>query len=329
MATYDEIAAAAQARADQTAADRAAVLERVLTRRGGLPDRERLVTEIERSGGEDRAEAEAIADEMIHDLPEGTLEQLPPEFLTEEINDLLDISFLERARTAARAVGRLVHEDGTEAGTCFLISPELILTNHHVIPDADTAAALRVEFNFELGVDDRPVLATRHRLAPTTLFITDGRLEMDFTVVALGEHEDGPVIADPAFCPLVSGNTGHPLGFYVNLVHHPHGDRKQIVLRQNRLVHREGTLLLYTGETRPGSSGCPGFNDRWEVIVLHHFAGPSGSITLPSGLELLTETNEGIAVGAIVEELRTRLDTLQHERELLEQALAGGALATV
>ncbi len=48
--------------------------------------------------------------------------------------DWLPIVFLEKGLQAARAVGRVEHQ-GRKIGTAFLVAPDLVLTNAHVIRD--------------------------------------------------------------------------------------------------------------------------------------------------------------------------------------------------
>jgi hypothetical protein len=45
---------------------------------------------------------------------------------------------------------------------------------------------------------------------------------------------------------------------------------KQLTLRENRIVDVIPQFLHYTADTLGGSSGSPVYNDRWEVVALHH-----------------------------------------------------------
>jgi len=69
--------------------------------------------------------------------------------------DFVDVRYLEAGTRASRAVGRVDIRDHagrvTGFGTGSLVTSRLLLTNHHVLPDADTAAASQIEFNFEDG----------------------------------------------------------------------------------------------------------------------------------------------------------------------------------
>lgn len=64
--------------------------------------------------------------------------------------DFVGVRYLEGGAVCARAVGRVNIRDprGRLAGygTGSLASPELLLTNHHVLPDAETAKTSRIEW---------------------------------------------------------------------------------------------------------------------------------------------------------------------------------------
>jgi endonuclease G len=59
--------------------------------------------------------------------------------------DFVGVRYLETGVNASRAVGRVDIRDQAgrvvSYGTGSLVSPELLLTNNHVLPDADTACA--------------------------------------------------------------------------------------------------------------------------------------------------------------------------------------------
>ena len=72
---------------------------------------------------------------------------------------------------AGRAVGRVnIRDAGGRLqgyGTGSLVSPTLLLTNHHVLPDAATARNSVIEFNYQDGIDGKPLLAQVFPLDPT------------------------------------------------------------------------------------------------------------------------------------------------------------------
>ncbi|MCC5639710.1 trypsin-like peptidase domain-containing protein [Nostoc sp. CHAB 5844] len=67
---------------------------------------------------------------------------------------------------------------------------------------------------------------------------------------------------------LISGLSGEP----VNIVQHPRGRAKEIVLSDNRVQFIYDNYLEYAADADFGSSGSPVFNVQWQLIALHHAA---------------------------------------------------------
>src|SRR4051812_31682432 len=65
------------------------------------------------------------------------------------LNDLLSIAWLSQGLTLAATVARVVLPNETGTGTCFLVGPDLVLTTHHVFPDAELASKATIEFNYQ------------------------------------------------------------------------------------------------------------------------------------------------------------------------------------
>lgn len=227
--------------------------------------------------------------------------------------DFLAVGYLAAGVRAARAVGRVViREDGQVAGfgTGSLVSPSLLLTNHHVLPSADVAEGSHVEFSFEDGVDGQPLTPVTVGLDPGRFFIANE--ELDFALVAVGATTEE--LADFGFNRLREDEGDAAVGRFVTIVQHPRGEKKQIALRENRIVDVLDSFLHYEADTEPGSSGSPVFDDGWEVVALHH-----ASVRAPDHTELGGFVNEGIRVSS----LRTFVtgETFSAERQALVDEL--------
>lgn len=187
-------------------------------------------------------------------------------------SDLMSVRYLEIATRVARTVGR-IHirsADGSGFGTGFLVSPRLLLTNNHVLEDAATAGASRVEFNFQEGLDGRLLPSIFADLDPAAFFATDRGL--DFSLVALKGNLGN--IGRFGWNGLSATEGKLIVGEYVTIVQHPSGERKQLALRENQVVDVLDNFVHYRTDTSPGSSGSPVFNDQWEVVALHHSGVP-------------------------------------------------------
>jgi endonuclease G len=211
--------------------------------------------------------------------------------------DFVGVSYLERGVTAAHAVGRVDIGDSSGRtvgyGTASLVAPHVLLTNHHVLPDAATAATSAIELDFEDGPDGQPRPSRRFAIAPDALFVADEGL--DFALVAV---DPGSSAVDGyGYNPLIEAEGKVIVGECVTIVQHPSGQRKQIALRENKVVDRADQMLHYETDTEPGSSGSPVFNDQWEFVALHHASVPRSSE--PGGV-----INEGIRISPLMAHLR-------------------------
>ncbi|MEU3850603.1 serine protease [Streptomyces sp. NPDC029554] len=191
-------------------------------------------------------------------------------------NELQAWSFLPRGVRAGATVARItLRRDGRELphGTGFLVSPRLMLTNHHVLPDEDFPRQCFAEFNAQVTVDNQPDTVVRMEFDPGTFFAADQRL--DFALVAVAPAQDGRPPGEIFGWNRLSVQIGKlVLGERVNIIGHPDGRLKEIVLRDNAVLVRLDDFVHYRTDTRPGNSGSPVFNDQWEVVALHHSGVP-------------------------------------------------------
>jgi len=192
-------------------------------------------------------------------------------------SDLMGVSFLELGLLVARTVGRVHCRNRVGRtvayGTGFMVSPRLMLTNNHVLDNADLAATSQIEFDYQIGLDGKPAPSIFFNLAPADFFLTDAVL--DYTLVAVGsQRPDGRTPADFGWNRLVEEEGKVIKGEYVNIIQHPNGEPKQLALRENQLQDVLEHWLHYHTDTAAGSSGSPVFNDQWEVVALHHSGVP-------------------------------------------------------
>lgn len=192
-------------------------------------------------------------------------------------SDLIAVSFLERGLAAARTVGRIHirNRSGQTVGfgTGSLVSPDLLMTNNHVLTVAAEAATSQVELDYQVDLDGRPAPSTFFRLTPDRFFLTDP--DLDYTLVAVGERVSGTrERAELGWSRLREGDVPVLVGEYVSIVQHPNGEPKQLAVRENEVIDFPDPWLHYRTDTAPGSSGSPVFNDQWQLVALHHSGVP-------------------------------------------------------
>ena len=238
-------------------------------------------------------------------------------------SDFLDVYFLEFAISAASSVARVLNNDLDFEGTGFMISDRLFLTNNHVVNNTAKSSGCLIEFNYELDVAKNPTPVTRFTLAPEDFFFSSTEEELDFTIVAVGNRVFGKnELHEFGYCPLKENTQNIMVGDPVNIIQHPKGDFKKIVLRENQLIALTDEVLHYTTKTKSGSSGSPVFNDNFEVIGMHHYGEPSRGIKNSQGFVERNDVNEGIRTSSIAKYLKEQSSqqNLKHP-ELLDSVL--------
>lgn len=193
-------------------------------------------------------------------------------------NDLVDLNFLQKGVDAARSVCRIVLRDGSKRhigyASGFVVSPRLILTNHHVFPSAADAANALAQFEYELDTAGIERPAVGFKINPDIFHFADPSL--DYALVAVEtQSEDGarmlaefpPLRLDPKIGKINKGE-------FISVIQHPSGSPKQVALRENKLLSIDEQFLVYASDTAQGSSGSPLFNDSWQIVGLHSAGVP-------------------------------------------------------
>ncbi|MEJ7559818.1 MAG: endonuclease [Pedobacter sp.] len=237
-------------------------------------------------------------------------------------DDTLDVNYLQNGMIASKPVCRITicSSEGEEGyGTGFLIAPQILLTNNHVLSDADYGRFSYAEFNYEKGPDGIPLPERVFRFDPSQLFYTNE--DLDYTIIWVEEQSaDGlAVIHQFGFLKLNPSLGKTKEGNFVSVIQHPDGKMKKVALRQNEITNLSlPKFVRYVTDTKSGSSGAPVFNDKWEVVAVHHAGIPrynaegqimnlSGGIWDKSQGEVQVDwiENEGVRVSSIIYDITT------------------------
>lgn len=219
--------------------------------------------------------------------------------------------------------------DSLVGGTGFLVAPDLLLTNHHVLPSPELAKACKVFFNFVIGepaeprgVCGRPSGACAYYCdvdGPNGLYVSSPVIEqdpinsdnmtalvdadhLDYTLVRVNKVRKRSKIVDAmpgddwGYVPIVSNPT-NDVASTVTIIQHPVHNPTYIGAAEGEIRSLTGLVVQYATTTAYGSSGAPVFNEGWELVALHHAAG-----NLSSG----APGNEGIDIAAILKDLAKR-----------------------
>ena len=229
--------------------------------------------------------------------PRLTLQLAPRHELIVGESSLLPFHFLRTGDRLGRAVVKIRRADGA-CGTGFLVAADVLLTNHHVLPDVATATRAVALADYEAPAPGSPAAsAVRHlevALRPDHLFVTEADLDFTFCGVAGLEGRE-TIVLDRS----VSG-----LGPWevVNIIQHPRGRPKEVALQDNQVVKADGVVLHYVCDTEPGSSGSPVFDNHWRLVALHHASVAAERSPQRSSREARSAPqylNEGIRLAAL------------------------------
>jgi endonuclease G, mitochondrial len=246
-----------------------------------------------------------------------------PEQIASEISYLMPAGFLDEGQRAARAVARICvpqvfdgkmrmlgSNPSLALGTAWLIAPNLLVTNHHVVAarfDGDApvtasdmaAQATGAEAWFDYVHVDKPYCVYRM----TALEACDKSLDYAVLRVAGTAVADARPLSDWGYLRLAAETEELRQGRPLNIVQHPSGDVKQIAIRRNDCVGtKDGGEFFYLTDTLPGSSGSPVFTDDWLVVGLHRASQALPEKVYMKG-EAIKYNNVGIRIHAILQHL--------------------------
>lgn len=265
--------------------------------------------------------------------PLGTPEAAGLEKMIVATNASLDIMKWRTALGQIEGQVCRVEVNGKGIGTGFLVGPDLVMTNWHVVngmsgellPFYPAKALLRFDYKrmadgvaLNKGREVRLVSAAGSWLldhspwSPMDLRAhpkpgSPTADELDFALLrvdgqpgneAVGEKPDAAAQAR-GWLALPTTGYDFPVDTPLFIVQHPNGAPIQLALDTRAVegVYGKGTRVRYRTNTEPGSSGSPVFDQNWNLVALHHSGDPS------SGLPTY---NEGIPIKLIADRLRAK-----------------------
>jgi hypothetical protein len=230
----------------------------------------------------------------------------------------------------------IVQVDQSPRGTGFLVGPDAVLTNFHVLKDEievlndevrPKVAADRITFLFDYRVLANGVESEGTRVEAASDWLIDasqplsdpeeiaGKPEptgdqLDYAVVRLARRfGDEPTargspargwIRVPATAPTITEGMG------LMILQHPNTGPVKLAFDTESVisVNAARTRVRYATNTDPGSSGSPCFSLTWGLVAVHHLGEP--------GTKTVSGFNQGIPIAAI----RDRL-TRRHKADVL------------
>jgi len=250
------------------------------------------------------------------------------EKLIVDTNSFLDVA---KWRTNLGRIERQVcaiRLNGQAAGTGFLLGPDVVMTNYHVVNNVIdkkiSPQNAEIVFDFKQLADGTTLSkGSSHTLADDWLIDYSPYSQVD--LVALDQKSSPPQPDELDYALLrVSGSPGNavfgdpqnpesptrgwlkpaeaPHDFLSKpalfIVQHPKGQPLKLALDTNAVLdmNPNQTRVIYRTNTEPGSSGSPCFDQNWNLVALHHSGDP----------QMMPTWNEGIPFTAIMTLLKQR-----------------------
>jgi trypsin-like peptidase/effector-associated domain 1 (EAD1)-containing protein len=225
-------------------------------------------------------------------------------------------------KNMAQVEGRVcrIESNGHPMGTGFLVAPDLVLTNYHVlekqIEGKLPSAQVACRFDYKVladgsrsegvlvrlhgadwNVDSSPYSQADAANEPGRELPTAD--ELDYALARLErpagsepvDRNPGPGAPARGWIALPEIQPPLEKGMPLLIVEHPEGAPLKFAIDTDSVldVNANGTRVRYTTNTARGSSGSPCFNMDWELVALHHVGDPTWG----------PKFNQGVPIGVI------------------------------
>lgn len=234
------------------------------------------------------------------------------EKIIKKTNSFLDVNkWREKLGTIEAQVCRIeiTKKDNTkEFGTGFLIAPNAVITNYHVIEPVDLGKAnpsnVILRFDYKQLADGKIInKGIEYRLVEDNWLIdkspyVENQLptsdELDYALLRVdgvpGEEQIGK---NPEPNSPQRGWIELPTEPYYQflpdtpllIVQHPNAQPLKLAFDTEAIIgiNENGTTVRYKTNTEPGSSGSPCFDINWNLVALHHSGDPDWNPTYNAG----------------------------------------------
>ena len=188
--------------------------------------------------------------------------------------DYMDGGFLMRATDRALSVCQ-VRVPEKQNGTGFLIAPNLLITNYHVLESPnipgdkkeENAPNAKLCFNYTSTADGDESEGLEFKLAAENPIVESSPVpELDFVLLRVENN----ITTAEGIKPLTYKPEAAP-DRSLNIIQHPNGGPLMFAFSSNGVtgMYDDGRIQ-YSSKAAGGSSGAPCFNDKWNLVAIHH-----------------------------------------------------------
>ncbi|WP_176730295.1 trypsin-like serine peptidase [Devosia insulae] len=211
--------------------------------------------------------------------------------------------------TMAPRVCRIEAPRGTSLGTGFLVGPDLVMTNQHVIDQIDDPTQAVFRFDFQVDDNQRINISREYYLADkgwrlaqspaseldykSDPLLDPGLSHLDYALVRISADAAYDQVGGSANAPRLRGWINMPPpdveprnGGALTLLGHPVGAPLREERSSQSIVSMtpSGARLRHRTRSFPGSSGSPCFDEHWTLIAVHHAGDPAKEPTYNSAI---------------------------------------------
>ncbi|MBF0299237.1 MAG: trypsin-like peptidase domain-containing protein [Oligoflexia bacterium] len=233
--------------------------------------------------------------------------------------DLSNIYNSKKIQKNAQAVGYLKIYSKKRRCNAFLISRDIIMTNYHCIPDAETAKNTVFFPDFLQGTQRYDYLYTQPYLCEElllsykpldiTLLRCSGEPGASHAIALLEKPTQAPQAGERIYIIHQNCNTleysdcAATKKFSPGIIVEP----KYLALEEDRFN------IFYNADTLQGSSGAPVFSAKTHKVIALHHKGHRGYENNATNCLNCGESNSGIPMGIIIDFLRYYYPSLYNE----------------
>lgn len=237
----------------------------------------------------------SISQELLATALDVDTDQL--EAIVHQSVNFVDIEhWLEQIRSCSLALCRIEFPANTAQGSGFLLGPDVIISNYHVIasivdhPSFKDDLTLRFDYKTDKNGKKQQAGIEHHLAGAKNGIITSSPAhKLDYVLLQINHPKDSQ--KDRLSLKPQAHKFAH--GEPLCIIQHPHGNPQKIALGSLSQMPTAQDRIHYTINTLSGSSGSPCINSDGIVVALHRGGNDADS-------------NTGIPFSAILEDLQRK-----------------------
>jgi V8-like Glu-specific endopeptidase len=212
--------------------------------------------------------------------------------------------YINELSAIGRRIARVEIPAGTEAGTGWLVGPDLLLTAYHVVEDIVDSVNGQDRHDLSFNFDYRKADGSSRLCGVKENWLLDGSSYSEHDLAATGSDPEANKLdyaliqlAESVGEDIINGAKRgwieipeHPIAMsnedYVVIPQHPDGRPLELAFGKVFKYNKAANRVQYDTNTEHGSSGSPCFDVSLQPFALHHASGPKDNLNYNQGVPL-------------------------------------------